>query len=765
MSGKALLFGSPVCYYGWEEQNGIVALPEHNQYVYGGFSGSEGSFTVQSPHNGGGDSWLIWSDTSGQVLRERRYGGSGFDRIHNIVKAPDNSGDIIFVGSTCSPNDGTFEGWGLQEFGASDIWVARIDMQANIVWQNRVGTPFNEQGADIVVDNGGRITIAAEQHFAEDCSLWPFPPSEIWVFQLDANGNLLNSPKNFTHGEKNKPIALETTNDGGFMIVGETWPSLDFNNPIYEGNQFLYFKLNANLDEVYANVRGGGLQDSFLDVVCTNDNQFLLVGYTDANETLGWGDLDTISHGKEDLFLLKINQAGEEQWQKRYGGDELDWGYSAVQNQLGNYLVLGVSLSGRDSLGGKETGSLGGRDYWVLHLDEQGDRIWDQVLGGSGEDSPTKITHAIGGGYLIGGHSDTNANGDKTGIQFGGNDQWTLRTGCEILSPELSDFNFICEGEVIEVDATIDPCEGCIYNWEDGSNNPVRNISANTDAEYSLFVTHKDGCEINDTFNVEIVPNPTAIFLEVDSVTCYGDSDGAIYIDGVDGGSAPFVFDINGQIYDDVIDLPTFQNLQAGTFEISVEDIHGCTTDTTAIVEHPEQPLVVLPDDMDIELGDSVQIQALITPNIVDFQWTRTDGLSCTDCLDPYVAPQETFSVGLIVKDKNGCTAQDGVTLFISKDGGVYVPNAFSPNGDGDNEYLAVFTKNNIREIVDFSIYDRWGERVFSRQNFPGNMVQLGWDGRLRGQIMPRGVYVYSLTVERQDGVQETLYGNFTLVK
>ena len=84
---------------------------------------------------------------------------------------------------------------------------------------------------------------------------------------------------------------------------------------------------------------------------------------------------------------------------------------------------------------------------------------------------------------------------------------------------------------------------------------------------------------------------------------------------------------------------------------------------------------------------------------------------------------------------------------------------------DGDNEFLSVFAKNNIREVVDFTIYSRWGQQVFSRQNFPANIVQLGWDGRLNGQVLSSGVYVYSLVVERQDGVQETYYGDFSLTK
>jgi gliding motility-associated-like protein len=750
---------------GWEEQNGIVPLPEVNQYVFGGFSGSEISHEMSSDFYGAGDAMLMWMDSSGVFLREKRYGGSGFDRINNLIRT--NDGNLIFVGTTTSPMDGTLDSPG---FGCADIWVVKLDIEGNIIKQKRFGGEFYDEGVNIVTTPDGRFLVIAEEHESSpDCNIWPFPPSKMWAFQLDANLEIIWD-RRYTRGSdlKNKPTSIVNTPDNGFIIGGESWAQLDANLPGYTGNNWYYFKIDISGNVLWEKHKGGGNQDAILDIVPTIDDNFLIMGFTDANETYGMGvgesAVDSVGFGKEDMLLMKVDQNGNEIWEKRYGGQELDWGYSAVQNQLGNYIVIGVSRS--DSIGTKTSQNLGENDFWVLHLNSEGDVIWDQSFGGQHFDSCTKIAHALGGGYIIGGHSQSGVSDDKSGFNRGTNDQWILRTGCQIFSPELPDIEFICEGEQIEVDATVSPCTGCIYTWSDGSNESVRSITADgTIPEYSLYITHKDACEVFDTFAVNVVPNPTSLFLEVDSVTCFGDSDGAIYIDGVESGTAPFRFDINGQIFTSVADLPTFQNLEAGFFEIAVEDANGCKTDTTILVEHPEEPLVFLPDDIQAELGDSFKIQALVTPNIVSFQWTNPDILSCSDCLEPYMAPQQTTSVGIIVKDKNGCTAQDGMTIFISKDDGVYVPNVFSPNGDGDNEFLSVYAKPNISIIRDFTIYDRWGEQMFSRQDFSPNQVYLGWDGRFRGKNAPRAVYIYSLTYERVDGQQETVYGDFTLMK
>ena len=117
--------------------------------------------------------------------------------------------------------------------------------------------------------------------------------------------------------------------------------------------------------------------------------------------------------------------------------------------------------------------------------------------------------------------------------------------------------------------------------------------------------------------------------------------------------------------------------------------------------------------------------------------------------------------------DADACVEQSFTTVDepedpIAEDETKY---GFSPDGDGDNDYLSVFTKKNIKKIADFTIFDRWGNQLYTRQNFPPNQVYLGWDGQFRGKPAPRAVYVYTLTVERQDGILETYTGDFAIVK
>ena len=95
----------------------------------------------------------------------------------------------------------------------------------------------------------------------------------------------------------------------------------------------------------------------------------------------------------------------------------------------------------------------------------------------------------------------------------------------------------------------------------------------------------------------------------------------------------------------------------------------------------------------------------------------------------------------------------------------VFVPNAFSPNGDGMNDVLILFSPGDVQQVKSFRIFDRWGELVFNRQNFLPNYAVNGWDGRFQGQKMGLGVYVYMAEVLLIDGRIEVVSGDVTLIR
>jgi gliding motility-associated-like protein len=116
------------------------------------------------------------------------------------------------------------------------------------------------------------------------------------------------------------------------------------------------------------------------------------------------------------------------------------------------------------------------------------------------------------------------------------------------------------------------------------------------------------------------------------------------------------------------------------------------------------------------------------------------------------------------VLDSLGCRAEDQVLISIERPRKVFVPTAFSPNGDLTNDLLLVHGQKTSKALT-FRVYDRWGEMVYEAKDFDFNDPNTGWDGTFRGEAMDPGVYVWVLEVQYVDGVTELYKGNTTLIR
>jgi gliding motility-associated-like protein len=173
--------------------------------------------------------------------------------------------------------------------------------------------------------------------------------------------------------------------------------------------------------------------------------------------------------------------------------------------------------------------------------------------------------------------------------------------------------------------------------------------------------------------------------------------------------------------------------------------------------------------DLDLVAGDSVQLYALIRPPgvVVDsIVWSPANVLSCSHCLNPMLIVElpDTFFVTAIIYSGD-CYATDTILVRAKDDFTLWVPNVFSPNGDDINDFVTVFSNDEIAMILEFEIFDRWGEKVFRSTNFIVNEPTLGWDGRFKGQYMNPAVFVYVAKVQFRNGVVRTVSGDITLLR
>jgi len=145
--------------------------------------------------------------------------------------------------------------------------------------------------------------------------------------------------------------------------------------------------------------------------------------------------------------------------------------------------------------------------------------------------------------------------------------------------------------------------------------------------------------------------------------------------------------------------------------------------------------------------------------------WRADTTLSCLDCFLPNAHPRYTHTYYATGYDKNGCFTSDSVTVFVRCNGDlVFIPNTFTPNGDGNNDHF--FPRGEgIDQMSSFRVFNRWGEMVFERSNINVNDELAGWDGTYKGQALPPDTYVYIMQSRCEDGSTVQWKGDINLLR
>ncbi len=292
---------------------------------------------------------------------------------------------------------------------------------------------------------------------------------------------------------------------------------------------------------------------------------------------------------------------------------------------------------------------------------------------------------------------------------------------------------------------------------------------------YSLLVTRTDnGCTAADNTTVtEETNKPSGVEVSVTLPRCDGDV-GNITFDTVTGGIKPILYSINGgQSY---FTAAAFNSIDPGNYTLMVQDANGCTYSEPLNVPAPLVPTVTALPEIQIELGDSLTLDADLGGfplNLVDtVEWSPLDylkfkSLTLPDLLHPEAKPLKSTRYKLLVTSLQGCTGVATTYVKVDKTRHVYIPNAISPwNGDGQNDALVIFADPKaVLEIEAFEVFDRWGDKVWSKYGFQPNDPGNGWGGIVRSQRLDPGVFVYWARIKFIDGKVELYKGDVTLVR
>ena len=308
------------------------------------------------------------------------------------------------------------------------------------------------------------------------------------------------------------------------------------------------------------------------------------------------------------------------------------------------------------------------------------------------------------------------------------------------------------------------PFSSLEYVWSDGRNgNALDQLEAGV---YTVTITNEKGCTAEATYTLDGPPVLSAVAVGAE-LTCPGEeAGGSISLTEITGGQGPYRYALDDRAF--VLDS-VFTGLPVGSYTLTVLDALGCAKSYTADVLPPPVLTVELGDDQTVLLGDAVTLELLSGSNHLEYDWGIPVPFSCPDTLDCTTVtwmPMETQMVDVFAIDTvTGCTATDRVKIMLDRTPRVYVPNAFSPNRDGQNDRFFPFGGTDVRVVYNFQVYGRFGQLLYAISNLEPNQSSAGWDGQFKGQPMPTGVYVWRAELEFVDGRREVYAGDVTLMR
>lgn len=298
------------------------------------------------------------------------------------------------------------------------------------------------------------------------------------------------------------------------------------------------------------------------------------------------------------------------------------------------------------------------------------------------------------------------------------------------------------------------------YALTGGTSNSTGLFSNLIAGAYIVTATDDFGCTVSDN---ETVSEPALLTsnYNVVNLTCFESEDGEFTITPA-GGTSGYTFSTS----EGTNNTGVFTGLEADDYPYTVTDANGCTDTGTVTITQPDEIFVtVLPDSAIADLGEGVQLIATTNydPSAV-YNWTPITGLNCSDCANPtaVINNSMTYTVSVSV-DINGntCTTSQRVPVTIIPNYDLFIPNAFTPDGDGYNDYFEFYGNKQGIQFIEVMLFNRIGEKVFE-----SNDIYFKWDGKYKGVVQQPGVYVYTINTVYVDGNRKEIYkGGITLIR
>jgi hypothetical protein len=331
---------------------------------------------------GNGDIWVIKTDRNGNKIWEKKLGGVDQEYNPNIKRTNDNG--FIITAKTYS-------------FGAGeiDIWVVKLDENSAEQWNTTFGNQFWDYNGECQQTTDGGYIIVGTMSRYEPLIF------DLCLIKIDGQGNqqwnktFKNTLESYDFG-----MSVQQMNDGGYIIAGSTIP-----RGTNTGYDIWLIKTDVQGNEQWNRIyRENGSWKATRSIEPTSDGGYIIIanrGYYESKQV--------------DIFLMKINQYGDEQWNRTYGGLQDDYVGESYQTSDEGYILIGYT----------ESYGAGEADVWMIKTDTSGNEQWNRTYGGKNNDGGHSIDLASDGGYIITGFKGVYVKDNPTC------DVWLIKTDNE----------------------------------------------------------------------------------------------------------------------------------------------------------------------------------------------------------------------------------------------------------------------------------------------------------------------------------------------
>jgi len=691
--------------------NSVALDKAGNVYVTGYFIDtiSFGAYTLQAAGRGG-SVFVAKYDASGNVLwAKQAVQASSISSGHANSIATDITGNVYITGELVDTI--SFGSFTLSTTGNYCFFLAKYDASGNVLWAKQgisSGTFRYASGYSVAEDLLGNAYICGD--FINSLSIGPFSlnttQGDAFIAKYDASGNVLWAKQSVTTNPSSACGAFSLTIDGagGIYITGD----------FYGNTSFGTFNLTSPASQ----------------------NDPILAKYTPAG-TLLWAKQGTI---------LDANK-----W----------YGFSLRSDTLtqgGGYLVLNSEgalrfLPYRLAFGG-DTFHLSApyqSASVILKFDSAGNTLCGSIYCQGDEDDGTGLGVDQTGQYIyLAGDLDTTAifgpdtlgNAGPIRGEMAFLSRW--KSCCGVI-PAISKPAAICSGDTI----TLIAGGGSTYTWNNGATSSSITVTPSSTSTYSVNIS-KGSCSVTDSVRVTVNQTPVPTISTTQSI-CPGST-----VTLSASGATTYTWVPASGLSCSNCPNPVAGPTTNTTYTVLFTNGTCSAKDSVSVIVKPDVSGTACCNTV-IERGSNTTLNVTGAAGGSSFNWTPAEGLSCTSCPDPTASPVNTTTYYVTITDSNGCSRIDTITVEVDC-GNVFVPEAFSPNNDGQNDVL--YVRGNCIKVMDFKIFDRWGNRVFE-SNSPGE----GWDGRHNNLPMNTGTFVYYLKAIMFDNSTVTKEGNITLIR